>query len=340
LESGGVERVSQSDGNRSSIPKVLYFSHGPTDLYELIASKCPSSVELLTLQADSDDERRAKLTDSEVVIVSTTRLTRELIEAAPSLRLVHLQGVGFQDTVDVEALSERGIVLAITPEGTTISVAEHAVLLMLAVYRRLPYADAELRAGRWHTNSLRSHSRELFGRAVGYVGMGRIGQAAAERLRAFGTTGVYFDDLAPLSKQRATKLGLRRVGFEELLAESDIVTLHVPLTPDTFHLIDSDAMGRMRRGAILVNTCRGGVVDEAALYEALARGHLAGAGLDVFEGEPPSKNSPLLDFPTVVVTPHISAGTRDAFLTKMEAIFANIVRFYDGKPIANRVDSV
>jgi phosphoglycerate dehydrogenase-like enzyme len=324
---------------QTSPPRVLYLSHAPQELYELIARECPPALELVTLEHDSDTERRAKLADCEVVIVSATPLTRELIETAPRLRLVHLQGVGYHDTVDLEALRERGVPLALTPEGTTISVAEHTVLLILAVYRRLPFADAELRAGRWHTHSLRPHSRELYGRTVGYVGMGRIGQAAAERLHAFGTVGVYCDDLAPLSEQRAAELGLRRVSLGQLLEQSDIVTLHVPLTPETRGLIDTRALARMRRGSILINTCRGGVVDETALYEALTSGHLAGAGLDVFETEPLPRTSPLLRLPTVVVTPHISAGNRDAFRTKMEAIFANVTRFYESGQVANLVDT-
>jgi phosphoglycerate dehydrogenase-like enzyme len=269
--------------------------------------------------------------------VAAYPLRRPLIEAARRLRLVHHQGVGYQDTVDAAALAARGVALALTPEGTTVGVAEHAVLLVLAVCRRLAFADSELRAGRWHVNSLRPHSRELFGRTVGYVGMGRIAQAVAERLRAFGTRGVYADPVA-LPPAREAELDVRRASLDETLREADVVTLHVPLTAETRHLIGREAIARMKPGAVLVNTARGGVVDEVALHDALAAGRLGGAGLDVFEREPPPADHPLFRLPTVVVTPHIAAGTRDALAAKMAAVFANVERFYAGEPLRNRVD--
>lgn len=272
-----------------------------------------------------------------MIIAAAYPLRRDVIDAARRLRLVHHQGVGWQDTLDWRALRARGVRLALTPEGTTVSVAEHAILLMLAVCRRLAFADAELRQGRWHINSLRPVSRELFGRTVGYVGMGRIGQAVAERLAAFGTRGLYVDDAAPLPPEREAALGLRRVDLGTLLAEAEVVTLHVPLTAETRGLIDARAIARMRPGAVLINTARGGIVDEPALYDALASGRLGGAGLDVFEAEPPPASLPLLALPNVVVTPHISAGTRDALATKMAALFENVGRFVRGEPLRNEV---
>jgi phosphoglycerate dehydrogenase-like enzyme len=211
-------------------------------------------------------------------------------------------------------------------------------MLMLAACRRVAFADAELRAGRFHINALRPVSRELNGMTIGYVGMGRIAQAAAERLKAFATKGIYFDKFVVLGDETAASLGVRRVStLDMLLREADIVTLHVPLTELTRHLINEKTIAAMKTGAILINTARGPIVDEAALADALQLGHLAAAGLDVFETEPLPVTSPLARLPNVVLTPHISAGTRDALKTKMTAIFSNIQRFYAGEPLKNQV---
>ena len=320
-----------------AVHRVFYLSHATPEVYDIIRSAMPVGLELVTLARDSDEERKRLVADCEVIIAAATPLRREVVAAATRLRLVHHQGVGYQDTVDLEALRERRIPLALTPEGTTIGVAEHTILLMLAVCKRLPFADAELRQGRWHINALRPQSRELFGRTVGYLGMGRIGQAVAERLRAFGTTGLYCDDLAPLPAAREAELGIRRVALDELIAGVDVLTLHLPLTKDTRHLIDRARIARMRRGAIVINTARGGLIDEQSLCEALRDGRLGGAGLDVFETEPASADNPLARLPNVVLTPHISAGTRDALQAKMRAVFANIERFFAGETLRNEV---
>jgi phosphoglycerate dehydrogenase-like enzyme len=311
--------------------KVLYLSHATPEVYSIIRAAVPPGFELLTLERDSDDERREKIADCEVVIVAATPFRKPVIDAARKLTLVHHQGVGWQDTTDHAELKARGLPLALTPEGTTLGVAEHTVLMILAILKRLPFADSELRQGRFHVNALRPVSRELSGMTVGYVGMGRIAQAVAARLAAFGTRGIYFD---PLVAQHAS---VTRTSMEELLARADVVSLHLPLTPQTRHLMNTANLARMKPGAYLVNTARGGLVDERALLEALQSGRLAGAALDVFEQEPVRAGHPLAGLPNVVLTPHISAGTRDALATKMKALFANVERFYRGEPLMNRV---
>jgi phosphoglycerate dehydrogenase-like enzyme len=318
------------------MPRVLYLSHAPEAVYDIIRAEVPAGFELVTLSADSDEERRAKIADCEVVIVAATPLQKPVIDAGRKLRLVHHQGVGYHDTLDVAAVKARGLPLALTPEGTTIGVAEHAVLLMLAVCKLLPFADAELREGRWHVNALRPRSRQIFGKIIGYIGMGRIGQATAARLKAFGTTGLYVDSVA-LAADAEAALGVARADLPALLQRADIVTLHVPATAETRHLIDAKALAAMKDGAILINTSRGPLVDEAALVAALESGKLGGAGLDVFEREPLPRGSPLARFDNVVMTPHISAGTRDALGEKMAAVFANIRRFYAGESLLNEV---
>ena len=311
--------------------RVLYLSHATSDVYAIIREATPRGFELVTLERNDDEERRRRVAECEVVIVAATPLRKPVIDAAEKLELVHHQGVGWQDTTDHEVLRARAIPLALTPEGTTTGVAEHTVLLILAALKRLPFADSELRQGRFHINALRPASRELHGLTVGYVGMGRIARAVAERLRAFGTHGIFFDPAVSEAE------GLRRLSLDDVLRAADVVTLHVPLTPETRHLIGRAELAAMKRGAFLVNTSRGSLVDETALIDALESGHLAGAALDVFETEPVPAGHPLARFSNVVLTPHIAAGTRDALTTKMRALFANVERFYRGEPLANRV---
>ena len=317
--------------------RVLYLSHATPDVYAIIRAAAPGDVDLVTLERDDDDERRAKLALADVVIVAAYPFRRPLIDAAPRLRLVHHQGVGYQDTLDVAALRARGIPIALTPEGTTTGVAEHTVLLMLAACKRLPFADRELRAGRLHINALRPQSREVAGMTIGYVGFGRIGQAVARRMRAFEATAIYCDEAIHLPRAELEALAARPVDFATLLAEADIVSLHLPLTAQTRGLFGRDTLARMKCGSILVNTARGGIVDEDALAAALASGHLGGAALDVFATEPPDVSHPLFARADVVLTPHISAGTRDALAAKMRAVFANIARFRRAEPLVNEV---
>ena len=317
--------------------KVYYNSWAQDHVYDMIREVMPSGFELVTLESDDEKERLKKIAAAQIVIVAATALTRPHINAAKRLELVHHQGVGYQDTVDVEALRQRGLPLVLTPQGTTTPVAEMAIFLMLAALRRLTFADSELRQGRWHINSLRPVSRNLKGRMIGYIGMGRIGQATAALAQAFGAAGLYYDPIETIRRQQAEALGLRCAPIDDVIEQAEIVTLHIPSSPEVQHLIDAGVIARMKPGAIIINTARGMLVDEAALYEGLKSGHLGGAGLDVFEVEPPRPDNPLLGLPNVVVTPHISGGTRDAFQTKMKAIFDNIGRYYNGRELKNQV---
>ncbi len=317
--------------------RVLYLSHASEDVYGIIRAAAGDDFDVRFLDADDDDERCRKIAECEAVICAATRLTGKHLDAASRLRVIHHQGVGWQDTTDWQEIKRRGIPLALTPEGTTVGVAEHTILLMLAAAKRLTYADAEIRRGAWHVNGLRPVSRQIFGKTVGYVGMGRIAQAVAERLKAFGCAGIYCDPAGPLPEDREAALGLRCGTFEEVLRAADFLSIHVPLTEDTRGLIGDHAFAQLKPGAIVINTARGGIIDEAALATALGSGRVLAAGLDVFEQEPPAPDSPLLGMANVVLTPHISAGTSDAMTQKMEALFANLKRFFQTGELRNRV---
>ena len=313
--------------------KVFYNSLGTPEMYDLIRRHAGERFELVTLETDALAERLHKIADCEIAIVAAKPLTGEVIGAATKLQLVHHQGVGYHDTVDLEALSRRGLRLALTPEGTTIGVAEHTILLALGAARRAAFADAELRDGRWHINALRPVSIELFGKTVGLIGFGRIGQEAALRFNAFGASCVFHDP----GIGDGEGLPATRRPFGWILEHADILSLHQPLTASSHHLIGADEIRRMKSSAIVVNTARGGIVDDRALAAALAEGRLLAAGLDVFETEPLPSDHPYCGLPNVFLTPHISAGTRDAMGHKMAALFANLERFVRGEPLNNEV---
>jgi len=260
--------------------------------------------------AGSLDERAlsARISDYEGLIVrSATRVTRAVIDAAARLEVIGRAGAGV-DTIDVAAATERGIVVMNTPGGNTTAVAEHTLALLLALARRVPLADATLKAGRWEKSRLQGV--ELFGKALGILGLGRIGGEVARRALGFRMQVLAYDPY--LTREAAERLGVESVELDDLLARSDFITIHAPLTGDTRHLIGAAELARTKPGVRLVNCARGGIIDETALAEALATGHVAGAAVDVFEQEPPPPDHPLLRFEQVVVTPHLGAATDEA----------------------------
>ena len=320
--------------------KVLYLVKADENFYDLIRSVTPSDrYELMTLIDGSIEERRRLLSEAELIIVGGAKMTAEDAETASKCRLVLHQGVGYHDTVATDVLMKRQIRLAVTPQGTSEGVAEHAIMMMLATGRRLAFCDSELREGRWHSNTFRSSARQLFGSTVGIIGFGRIGKQVAKRLIGFDTKTIY-TDLLEIAPEIENELKTARVDIDTLLTESDFVTLHVPLTELTHHLIDEVALNKMKTGATLINCARGPVVSEVALIAALKSGHLGGAGLDVFEVEPPATPNPFADFANVVLTPHHAPGTRDTMLVKFKEIFANADRFFSGERMENEISLI
>ncbi|ADU50352.1 Glyoxylate reductase [Thermaerobacter marianensis DSM 12885] len=242
-----------------------------------------------------------------VITMITDRIDDDLLAAAPRLRVVSNCAVGY-DNVDVAAARRRGVMVTHTPGVLTEATADLAFALILACARRLPQAEADLRAGRWTTwHPLQWLGLELDGATLGIVGLGRIGRAVARRARAFGMRILYYSRRRDPAAE--AELGVEYRDLDDLLAEADVVSLHVPLNAETRHLIDGRRLRRMKPGAILVNTARGDVVDEQALVEALRSGHLGAAGLDVYGREPVPPDHPLLQVPNVVALPHIGSAT-------------------------------
>lgn len=250
---------------------------------------------------------RACIRGTDALIVrSQTRVTSSVLQAADRLRVVARAGVGV-DNVDVEAATRAGVLVLNTPEASVRAAAEHTVALLLALARHIPQANASLQRGEWTRE--RFVGTELYGKTLGVVGLGRIGSEVARRAQAFGMRVLAYDPY--LSEERAHQLGATLVPFDVLLGESDVITLHVPLTAQTRRMIDAAALRRTKRGVRIVNCARGGLIDEEALLGALEEGHVAGAALDVFETEPP-QDLRLIRHPRVVATPHLGASTREA----------------------------
>jgi D-3-phosphoglycerate dehydrogenase len=241
-----------------------------------------------------------------LAIRSATKVTAKLLEKADGLKVIGRAGIGV-DNVDIPAATARGIIVMNTPFGNSITTAEHAITLMLSLARQIPEADASTRAGKWEKNKFLGV--EIFGKTLGVIGCGNIGSIVADRALGLKMKVIAYDPF--LSEQRAIDLGVEKVDLDDLLRRSDFITLHTPLTDKTRNVIDANALKMTKKGLRIVNCARGGLVDEAALFDALQSGHVAGAALDVFATEP-ATDSPLFKLPNVVCTPHLGASTTEA----------------------------
>jgi D-3-phosphoglycerate dehydrogenase / 2-oxoglutarate reductase len=245
---------------------------------------------------------------SAIVVRSQTKITAKVIDAAKQLKVVGRAGVGV-DNVDVDAATRRGVIVMNTPGGNTTSTAEHAFSLLVSIARNIPQAHASVKAGKWDRKSF--EGVELHGKTIGIIGMGRIGTEIARRVIAFGMRPVAYDPYLSNSRARSLQVELFE-DLDEVLAQSDFVTMHMPLTTETRHLINAERIAKMRRGARIVNCARGGLIDEQALFEALQSGRIAAAALDVYETEPPPADFALRTLSNVVFTPHLGASTAEA----------------------------
>lgn len=288
-------------------------------------------VELATNAAELEPH----LPDAEVLISTAfTPITRDMLQRASRLRFIQVAGVG-TDHVDVEAARELGITVAAVTGANTVSVAEHVVMVALALLRGLIPAHNQMARGEWALPFWIAHARDLQGKTVGIVGMGRIGREVAARMLPFGVTTFYYD-ANPLTPEQEDALGVTLLELDALLSESDLVTLHLPLTNETRGILNRERLFRMKRGAFLINTARAELVDEAALMEALQT-HLGGAAIDVFLPEPPPPDHPLLKLPNVVLTPHGAGVTQEAQARIAQGVIQNVLRFLEGRPLADVV---
>jgi len=286
-----------------SLPVVLIADK----LAESTVAALGDQVEVRWVDGPDREKLLAAVPDADALLVrSATTVDAEVLAAAPRLKIVARAGVGL-DNVDVSAATARGVLVVNAPTSNIHSAAEHALALLLAAARQVAEADATLREHTWKRSKF--SGTEIFGKTVGVVGLGRIGQLFAQRIAAFGTHVVAYDPYLPPA--RAAQLGIELLSLDDLLARADFISVHLPKTPETAGLIDKEALAKTKPGVIIVNAARGGLVDEAALADAVNRGHVRAAGLDVFSTEP-CTDSPLFELPQVVVTPHLGASTAEA----------------------------
>ncbi len=263
------------------------------------------------------------LRDIDAVLASMEPFNADVL-ADCRLRVIARMGVGY-DAIDVQAATRRGVAVTITPGTNEDSVAEHTMALLLGVMRGFPGRDQEVRNGRWRRGPL----PRLAGKTIGLVGLGRIGKAVAWRARGLGLKVIACDPIP--DHQYAHANSVRLVSFDELLAEADIVSLHLPCSPETVDLINADTLARMKRGAVLINTARGGLVDEAALFEALSDGRLFGTGLDVFKTEPLPVDSPLLTLGNLLLAPHMAGLDHESEVAMSSLAAQCIADLYQGR---------
>src|SRR3954454_8129243 len=286
------------------MPKVLISDKMDPKAAEIFRAR---GVEVDEITGKTPEELKAIIGQYDgLAIRSSTKATKEILEAATNLKVVGRAGIGV-DNVDIPAASAKGVVVMNTPFGNSITTAEHAIALMFALARDLPEADKSTQAGKWEKN--RFMGVEVTSKTLGLIGAGNIGSIVADRALGLKMKVVAYDPF--LTPERAIELGVEKVEIDELLARADFITLHTPLTDQTRNILSRDNLARTRKGVRIVNCARGGLIDEAALKDALDGGHVAGAALDVFVEEP-AKDNPLFGTHGLICTPHLGASTNEA----------------------------
>ena len=296
---------------------------------EIARAMAPAGFDLILTQAASPAFAAALPAASYIVCYPSVVLDGAFYRAAPRLKLVQLLSAGY-DAVDLEAARAAGVPVANNGGANAISVAEHALMLMLAVARRLVWQHGGVSGGRWRGNGPAPRMYELFGKTLGIIGLGTIGKKVARLARAFGMHVEYYD-IARLSEEVEDALGVRFRLLRELLRRADVVSLHVPLNASTQAMIGAGELALMKSSAILINTARGAVIDERALCAALSAGNIFGAGIDVFDPEPPRADSALLALPNVVLTAHFAGPTWDNHVARFRNAFDNVERVERGE---------
>jgi phosphoglycerate dehydrogenase-like enzyme len=310
--------------------KIILCPKFPAAMLDIAKRFVPDGFELVVADAGTPEFTAALPEAAYYVGFPRPELNREFFRTATGLKLVQLISAGY-DRLDVAAAKRAGVPVANNGGSNSVAVAEHTLMLMLAVYRKLAWHHANVTTGKWRVGDLAANRLwELEGKTLGIVGLGTIGKKVARRAAAFGLRMLYYD-IARLPEDAEDALGVRFALFPELLRAADIVTLHVPLNTSTRNLIGPRELAMMQPSAILINTCRGPVVDENALHAALTGGRLAGAGLDVMVEEPPIANHPLFALETVTFTPHMAGPTWDNWPKAFRNAFDNVERVARGE---------
>ncbi len=323
--------VRSEDPERDRTPKVAFITGLPAEIVDVILGYNPDgwTTEVVFGDTPLDQQKRA-VADADFIMVYRAALHDEVLRAAGNVRIVQVLSAGY-DSMNLRLMRDLEVPCCNNGGANSWAVADHAVLLMLAIYKQLIPAEASTRDGRWSEPIDGLNTFELADKLVGILGLGNIGRQVARRVKAFDAEAQYYDAF-PQSPELEAELGVARVGLEELFQTSDIITCHTPLTPDTHHIVSRELIASMKPSAVLVNTSRGPVVDESALIEALEEGRIAGAGLDVFEQEPVDPDNPLLTMGNVVVTPHSAGTTWNTWFRRAEFAYRNMQGVWAGEP--------
>ena len=313
------------------MPKVRFFTFLSPEITPLLTQYAPPGFEVSVHASDLPDEEKVSLVqDTDFLILFPGQISERVLRSAPHLKLIQLVAAGY-DSMDMNLCRELGIPVANNGGANSIDVAEHTISLILGFYRRLIELDRNVRADRWRGIDTGSSTYTINGKTVGIVGLGNIGRRVSHLLRAFGARLLYYDQYPP-PPNIESELGVTRMALEDLLREADIVTVHLPLTHETRGIIGRHELSLLKPTAVLVNTCRGPVVDEVALTEVLSEGRILGAALDVLAQEPPSPDNPLLKLDNVLLTPHAAGVTYDTWTRRGEFVFQNLQRVWEGEP--------
>ncbi len=303
-----------------------------------------AGIDKLKNVAEFDVEVNTSLTPEELrevvkefdalVIRSATKVTSDVINAGERLKVIARAGIGL-DNVDIEAATRKGIVVMNTPEGNVITTAEHTIAMILAVSRNIPQANSSLKSGKWEKKKFRG--KEVFNKVLGIIGVGRIGRVVADRAKGLKMRVIAYDPY--ISSEVVERLGIEAVSFDELLARSDYITVHTPLTQETRNILNKEAFQKVKKGVFIINCARGGIVNEEDLVEAIKEGIVAGAAVDVFTVEPPPPDHPLLQLDRVIVTPHLGASTDEAQENVALAVADQVIDYLLKGTIRNAINA-
>ncbi len=299
----------------------------------LIPLRQNPQIEVVIGSKMTEDELAGVISDYEGLIVrSATKVTAKILENATRLIIVGRAGVGV-DNIYLEAATRKGVLVVNAPEGNTIAATEHSIAMMLAMARSIPQAAGKMKEGVWEKKGFMGV--ELRGKVLGVIGLGRIGSAVTSRAQALEMTVLAYDPF--ITEEKAQSMAVELVSLEEVFKRADFITVHMPKTKETYHLLNKEAFDQMKQGVRIINCARGGIVDEAALYQAMVEGKVAGAALDVFETEP-TTDSPLITLPNFIATPHLGASTEEAQLNVAVDVSEEIVAALTGKVVKNTVN--
>ena len=313
--------------------KVVFFTNIDAELRQVVADKALPGMDVVTAPADMDDDEKIDLVrDADFIMLFPGKISDRVLQAAPKCKLIQLLSAGY-DEMNLPLAEDLGIAVANNGGANRVAVAEHTIMLMLATHRRMMWYANNVKAGRWKEEQDRKIDVfELEGKTLGIIGMGNIGRQVARRAAAFDLELQYYDKYHPLTPVEEETMGIKAVPIDTLLETSDIVSTHVPLTRETYGMIGKRELELMKPTGVVINTSRGGVIDETALAEALISGTISAAGLDVMEHEPPDPNDPLLQIENLIITPHTAGPTVESIPKRAANAFENIQHVWSGQP--------